>query len=244
MKAFALLGALIGLVWVTRAFSAGTVVEASACEVRLPEARGTIALGSVVRTESREAILSFGSGTALRLAPESVLRVIPFPKIASTEEGRTTAKIEVLLERGTVSCLVGGKGAKLVDLLVRTPQGVVAARTAFFAVRADGRTLVAVSEGKAQFCFGEVGTHYVEEGEVVHLLHGLVGEAPDLRCVVEDNGFSGFNEVAREDGIIGMDDRIGGRGIGTEISSAQGAAFRAAALSPIIRSRLAFAVRP
>jgi hypothetical protein len=107
--------------------------------------------GSRVRTKADGLVYILTlPGAAIRVGGNSdmTLSEVVADASAGTQD---KAKAIISLQSGTVHALIKKEMSKEVDLRIRTPQGVAAARGTFFGVHVDkGNSYVAVREGKVK----------------------------------------------------------------------------------------------
>ena len=109
----------------------------------------SLGMGSTIRTGSDGvAIVATVPGAAVRVGPGSVI-VLNELDFAKSGEKITNRKAVLDLKSGTVSALIEHNAPETTSFIIKTPQGIAAARGTFFAVSvADGQAHVAVKEGK------------------------------------------------------------------------------------------------
>ncbi len=129
----------------------GTVEYASSTSFGFhPLKKGQVlAVGTTVRTgDDGTAVLTATPGSAVKIAPDSLLKVneLAFAKSGSQV---TERKARLQLTTGMVSALVDPSTPKVTDFQIQTPQGAAAARGTFYAVAVyDGKTYVGVQKGR------------------------------------------------------------------------------------------------
>jgi hypothetical protein len=108
-----------------------------------------LAAGTTVRTgEDGNVVLTATPGSAIKIAPNSILKV---NELAFAQSGSqvTERKARLQLTSGLVSALVDPSTPKVTDFQIQTPQGAAAARGTFYAVAVyDGKTYVGVQKGR------------------------------------------------------------------------------------------------
>ena len=106
-------------------------------------------IGSTVRTsESGSAVLTTTPGSAIKVGPDSVLKINDLA-FATSGNAVTERKARLELTSGAVSAMIDPSTPKITDFKIQTPQGVAAARGTFYAVVVKHhQTYVSVDHGK------------------------------------------------------------------------------------------------
>jgi hypothetical protein len=128
-----------------------------------------IALHSVVYTGAN-GILDFatGPGMAVRMVPETLVRVADLPQAASLSTSTASAPeaTVVAVRKGTVFSALGRSDGEPIDFQVRTPEGVAGARGTMFATTvAEGQSQVSMLHGTVNFQTPDNQTSQITAGQ-------------------------------------------------------------------------------
>jgi len=128
-----------------------------------------IALHSVVYT-GVNGILDFatGPGMAVRMVPETLVRVADLPQAASLSTSTASApeSTVVAVRKGTVFSALGRSDGEPIDFQVRTPEGVAGARGTMFATTvAEGQSQVSMLHGTVNFQTPDNQTSQITAGQ-------------------------------------------------------------------------------
>jgi hypothetical protein len=128
-----------------------------------------IALHSVISTGAN-GILDFatGPGMAVRMVPQTFVRVAELPQPASLSTSTSSAPETSILgvKKGMVFSALGRSDGEPIDFEVRTPQGVAGARGTMFATEvAEGQSQVSMLHGTVNFRTPDYQTSQISAGQ-------------------------------------------------------------------------------